>query len=65
MKSMRDTTESEKAKSVMGSENAESGMKEALERDLSYGKPVVIAGIVLIAMEIWKQLTLWLLVEGG
>lgn len=49
----------------MGSENAESGMKEALERDLSYGKPVVIAGIVLIAMEIWKQLTLWLLVEGG
>ena len=65
MKNRGDTTESEKATSVMESENSESGMREALARDQRYGKPVVVAGIVLIAMELWKQLTLWLLVEGG
>ena len=65
MKNRGDRTESEKATSVMESENSESGMREALARDQRYGKPVVVAGIVLIAMELWKQLTLWLLVEGG
>ena len=65
MKNRTDTTESEKATSVMKSENSKSGMREALARDRMYGKPVVVAGIVLIVMELWKQLTLWLLVEGG
>ena len=58
---MAGTGESEKTKSEGGG----SELEEALARDRKYGKPVVVAGVVLIVMEIWKQLTLWLLVEGG
>ena len=58
---MADTGKSDKTRS----EGGEPAMKEALARDRIYGKPVVVAGIVLIVMELWKQLTLWLLVEGG
>ncbi len=58
---MAGTGKSEKTRS----EGGEPELRAALARDRMYGKPVVVAGIVLIAMELWKQLTLWLLVEGG
>ena len=46
-------------------EKTESDMEEELEKDVRYGKPVVVAGIVLIVLELWKQLTLWIVIEGG
>lgn len=39
--------------------------ESSAERDIHFGRPVVLTGWLLFLMELWKQLTLWLLVEQG
>lgn len=50
----------------MKEEQRETENTEEMKRqERAKGKPVVAAGLLLILMEIWKQLTLWLIVGKG